>query len=83
MEKAIEEGFKKFSSLVKNPGLFVDEDGAYYFIGVGNVNCKENSRIVEAVLDEVYKYTDEANVTVLIVPESVYGEVTAKLKRLK
>lgn len=82
MDRAIEEGFKKFSELVDNAGLFIDEDGAYFLIGVGVPNCKNNSRIVEQVLNEIYKYTDEINVTILIVPENVYPEVTAKLKRI-
>lgn len=82
MDRAIEEGFKKFSELVDNAGLFIDEDGAYFLIGVGVPNCKNNSKIVEQVLNEIYKYTDEINVTILIVPENVYPEVTAKLKRI-
>jgi hypothetical protein len=49
--------------------------------GVGEVNCKRNSRIVDEVLDEVYKYTDNINLTVLIVPEGVYDEIVSKLKR--
>lgn len=83
MEKAIEEGFKKFSELVEKPGLFVDDDGAYFLIGIGIPNCKNDSKIVDEVLNEIYKYTEEINVTILIVPESVYPEVTSKLRRLK
>jgi hypothetical protein len=81
MERALEAGLEKFLQYVRKGGAFVDGDGNYYLIGVGEVNCKRNSRIVNEVLDEVYKYTDNINLTVLIVPEGVYDEIVSKLKR--
>ncbi|AHC51219.1 hypothetical protein SUSAZ_03990 [Sulfolobus acidocaldarius SUSAZ] len=56
--------------------MFVDNDGNYFLIGVGKVNCKKNSAIVDQVLDEIYKYTNEINVTILIVPEEVYSNIS-------
>ena len=83
MERALRAGLEKFLQYVKEGGAFVDDDGNYYLIGVGKVDCKRNSKIVDEVLDEVYKYTDSINLTILIVPEGVYGEIVSKLKRVE
>ncbi|AKA73769.1 hypothetical protein SULI_07440 [Saccharolobus solfataricus] len=52
--------------------LFKDKSGAYYLIIVRTANCKEKSKLIDAIYDEVYKYTDEIELTILIMSKSTY-----------
>ncbi|MCH4816572.1 MAG: hypothetical protein QXY87_00175 [Saccharolobus sp.] len=74
MENAILTAYKKARELNKDGEvhLFKDESGAYYLIIVRTANCKEKSKLIDAIYDEVYKHTDEINLTILIMSRSSY-----------
>ncbi|QGA54739.1 hypothetical protein GFS03_09210 [Sulfolobus sp. E5-1-F] len=74
MENAILAAYKKAKEL-NNDGevhLFKDENGAYYLVIVRTANCKEKSKLIDAIYDEVYKYTNETNLIILIMSKSAY-----------
>ncbi|BCS92697.1 hypothetical protein L3N51_02102 [Metallosphaera sp. J1] len=58
-------GFLKLRELVGEARAFRLED-QYTLVGIREMGCKEKSKIVDLVLDEVYKYGDEFNLTILL-----------------
>ncbi|MCY0861008.1 MAG: hypothetical protein OWQ52_01090 [Metallosphaera prunae] len=61
-------GFLKLKELVGEARVFKLED-QYTMVGIRKLSCREKSKIVDQVLDEVYKYGDNFNLTILLLGE--------------
>lgn len=73
-------GYKKLKEIVGEVHAFVHED-QYTLVAVGGAGCKQRSKIVDSVLDEVYKYGDEFLLTVLILDREAYERLKESLGR--
>ncbi|GAA5419440.1 hypothetical protein [Sulfurisphaera tokodaii] len=81
MNDAIIAGAKKLSELINGTvEAYVDEDGSYYLIGITDMDCRTNARIITQVLDEIYKHTDSINVTILLMEKNAYKSYMEKNK---
>jgi len=87
MNDAIVAGAKKLSELINGEvEVYEGEEDEYYLIGISKVDCKTYSRIIDQVLNEIYKYTDSINVIILLMEEKAYKSYMeiykGKLKRI-
>jgi hypothetical protein len=73
-------GYRKLKELVGDVHIFVKED-QYTLLGVSKVGCKDRSKIVDRVLEEVYKHGDEFLLTVLIMDGEAYKKLKGDLGR--
>lgn len=81
MNDAILAGVKKLSTLINGKvEAYVDEDGSYYIIGITESDCRTNAKIVTQVLDEIYKHTDNIDVTILLMEKNAYNSYIEKHK---
>ncbi|QKR00343.1 hypothetical protein GWK48_08120 [Metallosphaera tengchongensis] len=71
-------GFMKFKELVKGARAFKMEDQVT-FVGFMNASCSQKSKLVDAVLDEVYKYGESFNLTILVLSEDKSRELGSNL----
>ncbi|MEM3347907.1 MAG: hypothetical protein QXR57_06725 [Metallosphaera sp.] len=74
----IKAGYLKLKELVGDAWAFKQED-QYTLVGVNRVSCKEKTKIVDAVLNEVYKYGDEFYITVLLLSIESFERIKGSL----
>ncbi|MDT7861919.1 MAG: hypothetical protein RRA45_06870 [Saccharolobus sp.] len=54
--------------------LFKDSYGAYYMVIIRSLSCRDRSKIIDAIYDEIYKYTDQVDLTILFLTNETYKE---------
>ncbi len=74
MESIIKNAFKKAKEIVNDSEIHVFRDSydAYYMVIVRQASCKDKSKIIDKIYDEVYKTVDQIDLTIYIFTEEAY-----------
>ncbi|WP_338600780.1 hypothetical protein V6M85_12645 [Sulfolobus tengchongensis] len=56
-----------------NVHLFKDSNDSYYLIIVRSASCKDKSKIIDLIYDEVYKNIEHTDLMILIMSEETYS----------
>ncbi|MEM3515333.1 MAG: hypothetical protein QW281_01545 [Saccharolobus sp.] len=75
MNDIILAAYKKAKELNNDGDVYVfkDKHASYYLIIVKGASCKEKSKIINIIYDEVYKYTDEIDLIVFILDKDNFN----------
>ncbi|AWR99151.1 hypothetical protein [Metallosphaera hakonensis] len=74
----IKAGLLKLKEITQDVKVFRFED-QYTLVGIAKVGCRDKSKIVDAVLDEVYKHGDEFNLTILLLTRDSFEKIKDSL----
>ncbi|ARM74915.1 hypothetical protein [Acidianus manzaensis] len=79
--EAIKAGYSKLKEIIdsKEVYLFKGEDEEYYLVGIKETSCAEKSKIIDKVLDEIYKHGEEFFVTVIITSKENFEKIKDSL----
>ncbi|AWR96435.1 hypothetical protein DFR86_01975 [Acidianus sulfidivorans JP7] len=75
--EAIKAGYNKLKEVAKSNDvyLFKGEDDEYYLVAIKEASCSEKSKIIDKVLDEIYKYGNEFFVTIIITSKENFEKI--------
>ncbi len=78
METWLEEGYKELLKFVEEAYAFQNEE-EYALVGIKASSCSEKSKIIDKVLDKIYKYGDQFYVSVIITDRENFEKIRHSL----
>lgn len=65
----LEAGYNKLKEILGTQEVYLfkrEQNEEFYLVGIRETSCSQRSKIIDKVLDEIYKYGDEFFVTIII-----------------
>lgn len=78
--EALKAGYNKLKEILGTNEVYLfRRDDEYYLVGIKQSSCSEKSKVIDRVLDEIYKYGNEFYVTILITSKENFEKLKDNL----